>query len=383
MAQREMSQWLQETDHRRNPSSVHRPGQLARADLEAARRRIAAALGAEPMEVTLCSGGTEADALAVLGVCRAQRAKAGRAGLLTSPLEHAAVLQSARRLAHDGVAVRFVDVDQVGRIRPEAVAAALARWPDIGVVSLSAANHELGNRYDIPSFVAAAREVSPDVVMHTDAVQAWGKVPVDFAGWGVDALSVSAHKIGGPAGVGALVHRRDLELSPLFGGGAQERGRRPGTEAAVLIQGFAAAAGGVPERLEAAPAVRSLRDRLRDGLLALSRPSREIEVLGDVDEHVGNTVLARFEGCRGELVMMNLDLEGIAVSTGSACSVGRVEPSPVVLALGHPATAANSVVRFSLGPENQAHEIERVLAVLPPVLERVHRASMTDGGTRA
>lgn len=374
-----MAQWLASTDTRRNPSSVHRLGQAARADIEDARRRVAAAVGADAMDVTFCSGGTEADALAVLGVARALRRRGQPWGLLTSPLEHAAVIESAKRLRDEGGCVAFVDVDARGRIAADHVAAMLGQAPEIGLVSLAAANHELGNLYDVRGFVEAARRQDRPVLVHTDAVQALGKVPVDFSAWDVDALSISAHKVGGPTGVGALIHRRELDIASLWGGGSQERGRRPGTEAALSIHGFGRAADLVADRVAASSAVTALRQRLQYGLRHLNVPGITVDVLGDDERHVGNTLCVRFAGCRGELVMINLDLAGIAVSTGSACSVGRVEPSPVVRALGFDAAAAQSVVRFSLGPENTRDDIDAVLAVLPAVLARVRGVAESEG----
>lgn len=199
-----------------NPASVHSVGQRARAIVEQARRAIARAVGAEPLEVTFTSGGTEADNLAILGAARALRAAGRPCGVLTSPLEHPAVLAAARQLEREGHALALIAVDAAGRIDPAALAATLRAHPEIGVVSLAAANHVLGNAYDIPSLVRVVRENAPQALFHCDAVQAFGKQAIDFRAWDVDLLSVSAHKIYGPKGVGALIHRRRLALAPLL-----------------------------------------------------------------------------------------------------------------------------------------------------------------------
>lgn len=365
-----MAELLADPAVQANPSSVHRPGQRARAVVEQARRRVAAAVGAEPLGVTFTSGGTQADNLAVLGSGRALRAAGRPDGVLSSPLEHPAVLAATARLEHEGHPRVLVDVDSAGRIRPEAVAAALEKNPELGLVSLATVNHELGNLYDIPAMVEAARAVRPEVVFHTDAVQALGKVPVDLAAWDVDLLSVSAHKIYGPKGVGALVHRTHQRLDPLEWGGHQERGRRPGTENVVGIHGFGLAAQLVAEELPNAGEVRALRELLVEGLRDLAG----CEVLGDPELTVGNTVLIRFEDCDGEMLLINLDLEDIAVSTGSACTAGTLEPSPVVLALGLPESAGRSTLRVSLGRGNTQAEVVSFLALLGPIVERVRGA---------
>jgi cysteine desulfurase len=350
-----------------NPSSQHGRGRAAREVVEAARRRVAAALGAEPLGVTFTAGGTEADNLAVLGVARELRARGRPHGVLSSPLEHPAVAAAVARLAAEGHPVELVPVDRAGRIDPEEVGERLRASPELGLCSFSAANHELGNAYDVPAMVAAAREARPEVLLHVDAVQAVGKLPVSLAGWGVDLLSVSGHKLGGPAGVGALVHHRGLRLDPLVWGGQQERGRRGGTEATWLVHGLGLAvelaAAEQPQR-HAHMATR--RRRLAVGLLEL-----RARIHGDPVSHVGNTLNVAFSGCPGELVMMALDLEGIAVSTGAACSAGVVEPSAVLRALGQPPAMALEAVRLSLSPATTDAEIDAVLAALARVLPRI------------
>ncbi|MEX1368247.1 MAG: cysteine desulfurase family protein [Nannocystaceae bacterium] len=353
-----------------NPSSQHRRGQAAREVVEAARRRVAGALEAEPLGVTFTAGGTEADNLAVLGVARALR-RAGRpCGVLTSPLEHPAVRDAADRLAAEGVAVQRVEVDERGRIDPERVGWWLRQRPELGLVSLAAANHELGNAYDVAGIVAQVRAVRPSVLVHTDAVQAVGKVPVSLAGWGVDLLSLSGHKLGGPAGVGALVHGRGLSVESLLAGGQQERGRRPGTEATLLVHGLGhAVALAVDERVQRHASTAVVRARARAGLLDLGA-----RIHGDPEHHTGNTINAAFEGCDGELLMMNLDLAGFAVSTGAACSSGTPEPSPVLLALGQPPARAREALRLSLSPATTEEQIDALLAALADIVPRVRDA---------
>jgi cysteine desulfurase len=349
-----------------NPSSVHARGRAARAIVEAARRRVAAALGAEPLGVTFTSGGTEAIALGIAGACRWLRAAGRPSGVLATAIEHPAVLELAEALRGEGHALVLVEADAQGRIDPARLRAALTEHPDVGVVAVQAANHELGNRFDVRALVAACRSARREAIVHCDAVQAFGRVEVDFAGWDVDLLSVSAHKIGGPAGAGALVHRRTAKLVPAWRGGEQERGRRAGTEPLFAIHGFGVAAELARTELAQRQAlVRALHARLVAGLVALGA-----EIVGDPDAHVGNTVCARLPGCDGRLVLMNLDLAGICVSTGAACTSGALEPSRVVLALPRPREHAAQVVRFSLGHDNTAAEIDAVLAALPPILAR-------------
>lgn len=354
-----------------NPSSQHRRGRAARAVVENARRRVAKALDAEPLGVTWTSGGTEADNLAIDGIARALQKKGRPSGVLVSPLEHPAVAAAAARLRHDGYEVVALPVGQEGTIEPPAVADTLRQHPHVGLVSIAAANHELGNAYDVAAIAEAVRGVRPDVVVHADAVQAVGRVEVSLAAWGVDALSVSGHKLGGPAGVGALVHRRQLSVLPVIAGGGQERGRRGGTESTSLIHGFGLAVQlAVDERELRAPKVSALRRRLLEGLLA-----RGARVAGDPQRHTGNTINAAFEGCPGELVMMNLDLAHIAVSTGAACSSGSPEPSPVLLALGVPPVRALEAVRFSLSHRNTEAEIDATLDALDTIVPRVRKAA--------
>lgn len=354
-----------------NPSSVHARGRAARDVVEAARRAVAAALGAEALEITFTSGGTESDNLAVFGAVGALRSKHRSFGLLTSPLEHPAIRQAATALRTDGVAALDVPVDPWGRIDPDQVVWLLEGHPEIGVLALAAANHEIGNVYDLTTLVAAARRVRPNLVIHVDAVAAMGKVPLDFAASEADSMAFSAHKIGGPSGVGALVHRKSLKLEPRSRGGQQERGYRVGTENVLGIVGFGVAAPlSVAERPTWDTCVRPLQQRLIAGLLG-----QGARIHGDRLANTGNTVNFGFSGCDGELVCMGLDLEGFAVSMGAACSAGSLEPSPVLLALGLSRADAREGVRASLGPDNTCEEIDRLLELLPGIVARVRDAA--------
>ncbi|MFO7561319.1 MAG: cysteine desulfurase family protein [Enhygromyxa sp.] len=352
-----------------NPSSVHGRGRAARMVLERARRKLAAALEAEPLGVTFTSGGTEADALAILGTCRALQQAGRPSALLSARIEHPAVLGAGQRLEREGIARVFVEVDGRGRLTPEAVVAALEAHPEVGLVSLAAANHELGNRYDIPAIVRAIRALERPVLVHSDAVQAFGKVPVSFAGWGVDLLSVSSHKIHGPKGVGALIHHPHHTLDPVWIGGSQERGRRVGTEAVPAIHGFGVAAKLVADEIDERRArIAPLRERL---LAGLREQIPDVVLHGDLDHNLGNTVLASIPGCSGELLLMNLDVEGIAVSTGSACNSGKLGGSKVLLALGVDPALAACALRLSLGKDNDATQIDRLLELLPGIVGRI------------
>jgi cysteine desulfurase len=334
-----------------NPSSVHEEGRRARDAVEKARAEVAALCGAAPSEVIFTSGGTEADWLGVVGGARAGRAAGRPARVVASPLEHPAVRGALAQLAGEGFEIVLVPADGRGRLeaaRGEAALAVFAR-----------ANHELGNVYD----AAALAGGNP---LHCDAVQAAGRVPVAMDG--VDFLALSAHKLGGPKGVGALVARRGRALEPLFTGGHQERGMRPGTENVMGIVGFGEAAR--LARVEGPGDVGRLRDRLERGALAITGA----RVNGDPGARLPNTTNLAFEGAPGELVMMSLDLEGIAVSTGSACTSGSIEPSAVVLALGQARDRAKEAVRFSLGKGTTAEDVDRVLASLPAIIARIRAA---------
>ncbi len=362
-----------------NPSSVHGPGQRARAVVEQARRAVARAVGAAALELTFTSGGTEADNLAIVGAARSLRAAGRPSGVLTTAIEHPAVLGPARARAQEGHPLVLLPVDGVGRVDADRLRTLLYAHPELGLVSLAAVNHELGNVYDVAALVRVVREAAPQALVHCDGVQALGKIPVDLHAWDLDLLSLSAHKIRGPKGVGALVHRRGLSLAPLLFGGPQERGRRPGSEAVALIAGFGVAAELAVSELAARHGhTASLRESLCAGLSRFAG----VTLHGDPVAHDGVTVNAGFAGCDGQLLLINLDLAGFAVATGAACSSGSLEPSPVLLALGMPAAQARSAVRISVGAQTTTDDIDALLAVLPELLGRVRGAALDDADWR-
>jgi cysteine desulfurase len=286
--------------------------------------------------------------------------------VVSSPLEHPAVAGSLRALAGEGFRITLLPVDGEGAIDPDALARAVG--DDVALVTLAAANHEIGRVYPVGELAAIARRAG--ALFHCDAVQAAGKLPLDVAALGVDLATLSSHKLYGPKGAGALYQRRGLDLAPLTVGGHQERERRPGTENVPGIVGFGAACA-LARREGAAWAAHAarLRDRLEAGALALDGAHR----FGG-GGRVANTSSLGFAGVDGELLMESLDLAGVAVSTGAACTSGSIEPSPVILALGVSREAARTAVRFSLGWDNTDDEIDHVLALLPSLLERIRAA---------
>ena len=343
-----------------NPSSVHASGRAARAAVEDARVEVAALVGATADDVVFTSGGTEANALAIEGLLRGQ-AKQGRPlHVVTSPLEHPSVLAA---LLARGAEVSFVAVGAKGEITQEALAAALR--PDTALVSLAHANHELGNVYDIAALARVAR--SAGAAFHTDAVAAAGKVALDLNALGVDALTVSAHKIHGPKGVGAVCLRRGARFEPPAGGGHQERERRAGTENVAGIVGFGAAARLARADLQSEAArVAALRDRLAARLLAI--PGARLH--GDSARLLPGTLNVGFQGAAGQLVCAALDLEGVSASTGAACTSGSLAPSAVLTALGLSRAEAAEAVRFGLGRDNDEAAVERLAELLPTLVER-------------
>lgn len=331
-----------------NPSSIHGCGQAARRVLDVARARVARLIGAAPEELVFTSGGTEADNLAILGSASA----AGRAGLslCASGVEHQAVLNPCRHLGRSGRKVEYLAVDGDGVLDLDRAAEEIGEGT--GLVSVMLANNDTG----VIQPVAAAAELARarGALFHTDAVQAAGKVPIDVTALGADLLSISAHKLHGPKGVGALYVRRGVGLSPLLFGGHQERSLRPGTENVAAIAGFGKACALGAERLERdARAVRALRDAFE---AAIVERIPNVTVYGREAPRLPNTSAIGFAGLDGEMLAINLDLLGLAVSTGAACTSGSADPSHVLLAMGRPPGEARSLVRFSFGRTNAAEE---------------------------
>jgi len=345
-----------------NPSSLHAEGRAARAALDAARDTVAALLGAKPREIVFTAGGSEADTLAVVGGARAARGR-GR-HVVTSAIEHHAVLHAMDLLRDEGFEVTVLGVDASGRIDPEAFEAALR--PETVLASVMLANNELGTIQPIAQLARAAR--SRGIVFHTDAVQAPGRVPFGVESLGVDLLSLSAHKFYGPKGVGALYVRAGTPLGPLIVGGGQEHGLRAGTENVAGIVGFARA-------LELAiiemPAEARRLARLRDRFEAELAPLPGIRINGRGGSRLPNVASVAFAGIDIPTFLVRLDLEGVAVSAGSACAAGSTEPSHVMAALDVEPWVRQGTIRFSFGKLTREQDVERLVKMLPVVLSAV------------
>jgi len=357
-----------------NPSSVHHFGQQAKALLDDARSEVANLIGAEPSEVLFTSGGTEADNIAIRGAAEALETT-GRRHLVASAIEHEAVLNTLKALAKRGWRTTLLTVDQSGIASPAALREALAE--DTAVVSVMHANNEIGTIQPIAELARLAHERG--ALFHTDAVQSAGKIPVDVKALGVDLLSMSAHKFYGPKGVGALWIRRGLRVMPLLTGGRQERSRRAGTENVAGIVGMGVAARTASGKMEdEGRRLSALRDRLEAGILR-SVPGTAVN--GSASARVPNTTNISFDRTEAESLLIALDLQGVAVSTGSACSSGTLEPSHVLKAMGFNSHRTQNSIRFSLGAANTEAEIVRVIGVLPGIVEKLR--SLTRAPARA
>ncbi|WBB82045.1 cysteine desulfurase family protein [Micromonospora sp. WMMD882] len=354
-----------------NPSSLHAAGRRARRRVEESRERVAAALGSRPSEVVFTAGGTESDNLAVKGIFWARR-DAGRDRVVSSAVEHHAVLDAVDWLVgHERAGVGWLPVDQAGRLDPERLRAELAEHPDrVALVTAMWANNEVGTVQPVAELAAVAAEHG--VPFHTDAVQAVGQVPVDFAASGVAALTVTGHKLGGPTGVGALLLARDVSATPLLHGGGQERDVRSGTLDTAGIVAFAVAVEtAVKNQQEYAARVAALRDDLVE---RVRRAVPEAVHNGDRSDRLPGNAHFSFPGCEGDALLLLLDAQGIACSTGSACSAGVAQPSHVLLAMGADNDRARSSLRFSLGHTSTAADVDALVAALPAAVERARRA---------
>ena len=362
-----------------NPSSLHAAGRKARRVVEESRERVAAAIGAKPYEVVFTGGGTESDNLAVKGIYWARRAAdPRRRRVLASAVEHHAVVDSVEWLArHEGAEVSWLPVDRHGRVHPDTLRAALDDGgPDtVALVSVMWANNEVGTVQPVAALAAVAAEHG--VPFHTDAVQAVGTLPVDAGAAGVDALTLTGHKLGGPVGAGALVLGRDVDCAPLLHGGGQEREVRSGTLNTAAIVGLAVATEtAVAARPETTARVAALRDELVAGVLA-AVPDAVLS--GDpVDRLPGNAHFA-FPGCEGDSLLMLLDARGVECSTGSACSAGVAQPSHVLVAMGLDPEHARGSLRFSLGHSSGRADVGALLDALPGAVERSRRAVLAAG----
>lgn len=353
-----------------NASSVHWYGRQAKAALEQARESLARAISAQPGEIHFTSGGTESDNFAVRGVASASRRK-GRNHIITTQAEHHAVIEPCEALAAEGWEVTFLPVDSYGRVDPEPVAQALR--DTTALVSVMHCNNEVGTISPLKDIVRAAHDRG--ALLHTDAVQSVGKIPVDVEELGVDLLTFSAHKTYGPKGIGALYIRRGTEIDPLLHGGGQERGRRPGTENVPLAVGFARAVELALADMEAESArLRQLRDQL-ESRLASTFPA--LVVNGHPSERLPHILNISFDSSRitleGEMLLLNLDLRGISAASGSACSSGSTQPSHVLLAMGRDQQTAKATLRFSFGRSNTVEDLDTVVQNLSGSIEQAVR----------
>jgi cysteine desulfurase len=347
-----------------NASSVHHFGQRAKAVLDDARSAVGALLGAEPAELVFTSGGTESDNLALRGAAEALE-PSGRRHIVTSGIEHEAVLNTVKALVKRGWTSSILPVDASGVIAPSSLASVISR--QTAIVSVMHANNEIGTVQPIADLAAIAHEHG--ALVHTDAVQSAGKIGVNVKDLGVDLLSISAHKFNGPKGAGALWIRRGTRLVPTMTGGKHERNRRGGTENVPGIAGMGVAARLAREKLAAeGPRLATLRDRLERGIL--ERVPGTL-VNGALTPRVPNTTNISFDGVEAESLLIALDLEGFAVSTGSACSSGTLEPSHVLRAMGMPSHRTQNSIRFSLGLGNTEAEVDALLAKLPGVVSKL------------
>jgi len=366
-----------------NPSSLHASGRSARRVVEESRERIAQALNARPGEVVFTSGGTEADNLALKGLFWSRRSDdARRTRILSTAVEHHAVLDPLHWLGSSdhGAEVELIPVDEFGRVRIDALGESIERDPgSVALVSVMWANNEVGTVQPIHAVVEMAHAYG--IPVHTDAVQAVGQVPVDFAASGVDAMTLTAHKVGGPYGVGALVVRRELELTPLLHGGGQERDIRSGTIDTPAIAGFATAVElSVKHRCEHAARVAGLRDDLIRRVLEVV-PDAVVngDPVSDIEHRLPGNAHLKFPGCEGDSLLMLLDARGIECSTGSACSAGVPQASHVLLAMGCDDESARSSLRFSLGHTSTQGDVDALVEAMAPVVERARAAGIATG----
>ena len=350
-----------------NPSSLYSVGQKAKAALEEARETVAACLGAEAGEIYFTSCGSESDNWAIKGVAHAMRKK-GKDHIITSAFEHHAVLHTCQALEKEGFTVTYLPVHENGIVRPEELEAAIT--DKTGLVTIMYANNEIGTIQPIPEIGAICKKHG--VWFHTDAVQAVGNVHIHVKEQNIDMLSLSGHKFHAPKGVGALYIRRGIAIPNLLDGGAQERGKRGGTENVAQIVGLAAglkeACATIDQRVAR---LSPLRDKLMDGLLKIDR----CRVNGDREHRLPGNVSMCFQGVEGESLLLMLDLKGISASSGSACTSGSLDPSHVLLSIGLPHEVAHGSLRLSFGDYNTEEDIDYILEVLPPIIQRLRSMS--------
>jgi cysteine desulfurase len=351
-----------------NPSAIHSYGQEVKGAVDDARARLAALIGCRPDELVFTSGGTESDNTALTGVIRALAARK-KNHIITTAVEHHAVLETCEALEEQGCVVTVLPVARDGIVDPADVKAALT--PQTAVISVMHANNEIGTIQPVAEISKIAREAG--VVFHTDAVQTVGRIPVSVDDLGVDLLSISSHKLYGPKGIGALYIRPGTPIVPMQHGGAQESGWRAGTENVPGIVGFGKAAGLAGRMMSAEmPRLTALRDRLADGLVAAIP---ETYINGHPTQRLPNNVNIGVAYVEGEAILLNLDLMGIAASSGSACSSGSLDPSHVMLALACPPELARGSLRFTLGKDTTEEDVDKVLEVLPGIVSKLRAMS--------
>jgi len=354
-----------------NPSSTHRWGREARAALDEARERVGRCLGARPDEICFTSGGTEADNLAILGAWRALKAK-GRTAVVTTPIEHKAILGAVHQTTQEGAEERLLAMTRDGVIDPVSFEKLVDE--QVAVCSMMWVNNEIGSIQPIPELAAKAK--SRGAMVHTDAVQAFGKVPIDAQTQEFDFLTISGHKFGAPKGIGALFIRRGTHIEPLMHGGTQDRGRRPGTENVAAAVGLARAAELTIAECEAHCAhLRKLRERLEAGILARI-PDALIHGRGA--ERAPHIVNVSVPGTDSESLLMALDLRGIAASGGSACQSGSISPSHVLTAIGVRPDLASAAIRMSLGVLTTDHSVDRVIEVFPALVAKARQLAAAE-----
>ena len=353
------------TEHFGNPNSIHSFGREARRAIDEAREKIAQLLNCQPSEIVFTSGGTESDNLALRGVAEAYRHKGNH--IVTTAIEHHAVLRTCKALEDMGFFVTYLPVDEHGLVSPEQVAEAVSERTIL--ISVMHANNEIGTIEPITEIVRVVKEKRPDTIVHTDAVQTVGHIPVDIQELGVDLLSFSAHKFYGPKGIGGLFVRKGVRLVPQITGGGQERNRRSGTENVAAIVGMAKALElAVEEMPTELPRLQALRDELITGVLSRIPETR---LNGHPTLRLPHNANFSFRGIEGEALLLQLDLNGIAASSGSACSSGSLEPSHVLLALGLDYELAIGSLRITLGRFTTREHILRLLDLLPKVVEKL------------
>ncbi|WP_433366056.1 cysteine desulfurase family protein [Streptosporangium sp. CA-115845] len=357
-----------------NASSLHAAGRRTRQVVEESRETIAAALGARPSEVVFTAGGTEADNLAIKGLYWARRAN-GADRILISAVEHHAALDPAHWLSdHQGATVELLDVDEFGRVHPQTLREAIERDPgSVALASVMWANNEVGTVQPVHALAEVAHEYG--VPFHTDAVQAVGQLPVVFADSGIDALTLSGHKVGGPMGVGALLLARGVDPVPVLHGGGQERDVRSGTLDAPAIAGFATAVRtAVARQAETSARLAALRDDL---IRRVREAVPDVILNGDPANRLPGNAHFSFPGCEGDALLMLLDAKGVECSTGSACSAGVAQPSHVLLAMGADGFRARGSLRFSLGHTSTEADVDRLAEIIGLAVERARRAGLS------